>query len=265
MTDRRWARLLTAAAPVVFGLAALGCSDDGASGADSLAPLVTAGPPSSTATTPVAPTTVPAVPESTAPAAAATAPPTTVAPPVDGAAVLGAAVAAMAPGYHYRSTVTVDGVVAVEADGDRVGDGTRLGVTRDGTSVQYVITPEGTWVMADGGEWDQLDTPAATSDPIAALAAPTAVTVLSSSPDVVSMVVTVPTSALGLPGDGAADLNVTVTNGMVTSVAYRTAVDGRDAAVDTDLGPRRRPVRRRPADLTPANPGTSPVANGGEG
>ena len=80
--------------------------------------------------------------------------------------MLSAAVAAMAPGYHYRSTVTVDGVVAVEADGDRVGDGTRLGVTRDGASVQYVITPDGTWVMPDGGEWDQLDTPAATSDPI---------------------------------------------------------------------------------------------------
>ena len=51
------------------------------------------------------------------------------------------------------------------------------------------------------------------------------------------MVVTVPTSALGLPGDGTADLNVTVTNGMVTAVAYRTAVDGRDAAVETALGP----------------------------
>ena len=170
VTDRPWARLLTAAAPVVLGLAALGCTDDGASGVDSLAPLVTAGAPSSTATAPLAPTTAPPAPGSTAPPAAA--PPTTVAPPVDGAAVLSAAVAAMAPGYHYRSTVTVDGVVAVEADGDRVGDGTRLGVTRDGTSVQYVITPDGTWVMTDGGEWDQLDTPAATSDPIAALAAP---------------------------------------------------------------------------------------------
>jgi len=235
MTDRPWARLLKAAAPVVLGLAALGCTDDGASGVDSLAPLVTAGAPPSTATAPLAPTTAPPAPGSTAPPAAA--PPTTVAPPVDGAAVLSAAVAAMAPGYHYRSTVTVDGVVAVEADGDRVGDGTRLGVTRDGTSVQYVITPDGTWVMTDGGEWDQLDTPAATSDPIGALAAPMAVSVLSSSPEVIAMVVTVPNSALGLPGDGTADLNVTVTNGMVTAVAYRTAVDGRDAAVETALGP----------------------------
>ena len=221
--------------PVVLGLAALGCSDDGAGGGDSLAPLVTVGDPAA-ATTAAAASTLPPASAPTSIVAPATGPPTTVAP-VDGATVLGAAVAAMAAGYHYRSTVTVDGAVAVEADGDRVGDGTRLGVTRDGTSVRYVITPEGTWVMPDDGEWDQLDTPAATSDPIGALAAPTAVSVLSSSPDVVSMVVTVPSSSLGLPGDGTADLNVTITNGMVTSVAYRTAVDGRDAAVETELGP----------------------------
>ena len=220
---------------VVLGLAALGCSDDGGGGADSLAPLVTVGDPAA-ATTAAAASTLPPASAPTSIVAPATGPPTTVAP-VDGATVLGAAVAAMAAGYHYRSTVTVDGAVAVEADGDRVGDGTRLGVTRDGTSVRYVITPEGTWVMPDGGEWDQLDTPAATSDPIGALAVPTAVSVLSSSPDVVSMVVTVPSSSLGLPGDGTADLNVTITNGMVTSVAYRTAVDGRDAAVETELGP----------------------------
>jgi len=238
VTEHRRARLALGVVPVVLlsavlGLAALGCSDDGAGGVDSLAPLVTVGRPT-IATTAAVPSTLP---PASAPTPTATGLPTTVAPPVDGAAVLSGAVAAMAPGYHYHSTVTVDGVVAVEADGDRVGDGTRLGVTRDGTSVRYVITPGGTWVMPDGGEWDQLDTPAATSDPITALAAPTAVSVLSSSPEVVSMVVTVPSSSLGLPGDGAADLNVTVTNGMVTSVAYRTAVDGREAGVETALGP----------------------------
>ncbi len=235
MTERSRARLLAAAVPVVFCLSAVGCSDDGAGGADSLAPLATAGSPSTSAAAPVAPSTTAAALASTVPAAPV--PPPTAAPPVDGGAVLSAAVAAMAPGYHYHSTVTVDGAVAVEADGDRVGDGTRLAVVRDGASVQYVITPEGTWVMPDGGEWDQLDTPAATSDPIASLAAPNAVSVLSSSPDVVSMVVTVPNAVLGLPDDGDADLNVTVTNGMVTSVAYRTAVDGRDASVETVVGP----------------------------
>jgi len=242
VTERRSARLAVGVVPgvvlpVVLGLAALGCSDDGAGGPDSLAPLITVGDPAFATTAPV-PSTLPSASESTASATPTTTGlPTTVAPPVDGAAALSAAVAAMAPGYHYRSTVTVDGVVAVEADGDRVGDGTRLGVTRDGASVQYVITPDGTWVMPDGGAWDQLDTPAATADPINALAAPTAVSVLSSSPEVVSMVVTVPSSSLGLPGNGAADLNVTVTNGMVTAVAYRTAVDGREAAVETELGP----------------------------
>jgi hypothetical protein len=48
-----------------------------------------------------------------------------------------------------------------------------------------------------------------------------------------------------LPGDGTADLNVTITNGMVTSVAYRTSVDGRDAAVETAV--------ETVADLSPSS------------
>jgi hypothetical protein len=172
-------------------------------------------------------TIAPPIPESTASAA----------PAVDGAAVLQGAVANLAAGYHYRSTVTVGGVPTLEVDGDRVGDGTRLAVVRDGAALQYVITPAGTWVLPDGGEWDQLDTPAATADPITALSAPTAVSVSSESPEVVALVVSVPNAALGLAGDGGADLDVTVTNGALTKVVYRGVVEGQEAIVDTAVGP----------------------------
>lgn len=229
--------LFAAAASVALALSTTACSDDGAaSGPDSV--VSTIGVDASTTTSPMVPAAPVAAPAdaSTVVTAAPAAPPATTAP-VDGAAVLGAAVGALAPGYHYRSIVSVGGATAVEVDGDRVGEGTRLAVTRDGATVQYVITPAGTWVMPDGGEWDQLDTPAATADPIAALNAPSAVTVLSASPEVSTMTVAVPAASLGLTGDGAAELTVTVTNGVITSVAYRTVVDGQDASVETAIGP----------------------------
>jgi hypothetical protein len=243
MTDRTCERvrsLLGVVAPAVLigalGLSVLGCSSDAEPSAGSLAAAeapVTApetAAPVASASTPVT-TTAPeatTLPEPTA----APAPPT-----VDGAAALQSAVANLEPGYHYHSTITVGGVPTLEADGDRVGSGTRLGVVRDGATVQYVITPEGTWVLPDGGDWDQLDTPAATADPITALGTPNSVSVVSASPETVSLMVSVPNAALGIAGDGAADLAVTITNGALTGVVYRSAVEGQEAIVETTVGP----------------------------
>jgi hypothetical protein len=145
--------------------------------------------------------------------------------------------AAIAPGYHYHAVVSVGGTNVIEVDGDRVGDGTRLGVVRNGVAVQYVITGAGTWVQPDGGEWDQLDTPPATSDPILALASPSAVSVDSSDGTTTHLTVTVPASSLGLSGDQAVPVGVVLTGGAVTQVVYNTTVDGQPATVDTAVSP----------------------------
>ena len=157
--------------------------------------------------------------------------------PVDGNALLNGAMDATASGYHYHAIATIAGAVAVEVDGDRVGDGTRLGVVRDGVAVQYVITPDGTWVQPDGGDWDQLDTPPATSDPILALRSPTSVSVDSVDGDSVHLTVSVPATSLGLSGDAIVPLAVVITGGMLTQVVYSTTIDGQPASIDTAVGP----------------------------
>ena len=80
---------------------------------------------------------------------------------------------AIAGGYHFVTTATVNDVVAVTAEGDRVGEGTRVNVTTGGSTVSYAITPEGTWVFSDGS-WAELDEPAPAVDPVGALRTPTA-------------------------------------------------------------------------------------------
>ena len=44
-------------------------------------------------------------------------------------------------GYHFNQTATVDGVVALTVDGDRLTDGARLAVSNEAGLVFYVITP----------------------------------------------------------------------------------------------------------------------------
>jgi hypothetical protein len=157
--------------------------------------------------------------------------------PIDAAGLLQQSLAAIAGGYHFRTGVTIDGAEILVAEGDRVGDGTRLTIWANGTSVAYAITPGGSWVFPEGGEWEALDTPPATTDPLGALSAPVAVT--GTSPDGVaaSIVATVAASSLGVPGEGNADVLLQLAGTTLSEVSYLASVDGRTATVRSILGP----------------------------
>ena len=180
-------------------------------------------PPSQT----VSPTTSSAPKTSTAPAPAV---------PVDGAALLQNALGAISAGYHFATTVTVDGATVLSAEGDRVADGTRLSVTQNSASVKYVITPVGTWVKPGDGDWQKLDTPAATTDPILALQSPAAVTVDSADPAATTLSVSVSAQSLGLTGDAQVVVAVAITGGSLRSVSYSTTIAGKAAAVQASIG-----------------------------
>lgn len=242
MTDRRLrVRQLCRAGALAVGLlttaTGLGaCSDDSKSSLDGAGSTTTAnvGPATSVAGQAVTSTVAPTVTSVGEPAQPQTEPPApTVAPtvPVDANAALQAALAALAPGYHFNTTITIDGVAVLTADGDKVGDGTRLGVVRDNVVVQYIITPAGTWVQPDGGEWDVLDTPAATTDPVGALALPLGVTVDSVVDATTRLTVSVNPSGLGLVGTDPVNVSVTLASGAMQTVTYSTAVDGKPATV----------------------------------
>jgi hypothetical protein len=184
---------------------------------------------SATATTPVLIATT-SLPPGSVPV------PTTIAP-VDGATLLQQALSATVGGYHFNQTATVDGVVAVTVDGDRLPTGARLSVTNDAGLVNYVITPDGTWLMPENGDWEADDSPAPAVDPIAALSAPTGVSVLTNDGTTVQLAVTVPATALGLTADGDAPLQVTITGGALTTISYSTTTpDGKIAAATTSIG-----------------------------
>lgn len=221
------------AARLLFGGAGLllvfgGCSDNNSpqvGNAAANATIAGTGAPSSNANVPV------------------TVAPTTLAPgetpaPVDGATVLQQAVAATAGGYHFNQTATIDGVVALTVDGDRLTDGARVAVSNSSGLVFYVITPDGTWLMPQNGEWEVDDSDPPAVDPIDALRAPTAVTVAGNDGTTVQLAVTVPLSTLGIPGDGDGSLQVTVVGGTLSTITYSTTTDdGKAASTTTIIGP----------------------------
>ncbi|MCU1392094.1 MAG: hypothetical protein JWM34_522 [Ilumatobacteraceae bacterium] len=250
MTSVRPARWLSGATALVVITVGAGCSSGTSISepssttspvvAATAAPVVTtlAPAPSVDATATTAPA-APAVPATTPVDPAATTAPVAApaAPSTDGAALLSAAVAAMSPGYHFDTTLTVNGAVALTADGDKVGDGTRVGVTQGEESVQYVITPAGSWVQPQGGDWQQLDSGTGTIDPVAALAAPSSVQVTGTDGTATLVSAAVPATQLGLVDGPAVTLSARIDNGAITSVGYSTTVDDEPATMVASIGP----------------------------
>jgi hypothetical protein len=170
---------------------------------------------------------------------------------VDGAALLQTAVDELADSpYHFLTVVTAGGGVALQAEGDQIGDGSRFVVLRDDASVEYVVTADGTWVKPDGEEWRRSDIEATTANPVPALAAATTVTVESTddSPagsttagstagSTVVLVASVPDAALGYEGDRAIEVTVTLLDGAIDQVQYFTTVQGLEASLLTRVGP----------------------------
>jgi hypothetical protein len=158
--------------------------------------------------------------------------------PVDGAAVLQQAVASTGGGYHFNQTATVDGVVALTIDGDRLPDGARMNVSSDAGLVSYIFTTAGVYLMPADGEWELDDSDPPAVDPINALAAPTSVAVAGNDGTTVQLVVTVPNSAVGIATEGDASLQVAVVGGVLSTISYSTVTpEGKAAATSVIISP----------------------------
>ncbi len=202
------------AALVAAGLSACDGGDTTSAGTASTAPPMTAVPataapsPASTATTPATP------------------PPTEVEPAIDAAALLTAAFDEVAGGYHFVTTATVAGAEILAAEGDRVGDSTRVTVSSNGQTVDYIVAPTGAWASIDAG-WQELDQPPIT-DPIAPLRSPQSIAVESNDGGVVTLVATYPPTALSLTGEEPITVLFTIEGTTLHSIGY---------AADTAQGP----------------------------
>jgi hypothetical protein len=218
MTSTWWIRTLAAVAAISLAAVASACSASDDPASDSSAePAATSMDPETVTPSTLGPT---------------------VDADLDGAALLRSGIEELVgSSYHFQTVVTAGGSVALQAEGDHVGDGTRFVVLRDDASVEYVVTPDGTWVMPEGEEWRASDIDSTTANPLPALDAATIVTVVSSDGTTVTLVATVPDTALGYEGDGVKDVTVTVIDGEIDNVRYDTTVQGLAASLLTRISP----------------------------
>ena len=201
-------------------------SDDTNPSADSAAPISTA----ALAVTPVVATAAATPPTATA---APTTPAATL-PLPDGPTVLLQSLDALAPGYHFVITAMLNGQVALATEGDQIGLASRQTVTSQGVAVDYIVLPEGTW-KGEGGVWEELEVPAPAVDPLAALRAPTAVTVVSHTAELTVLNASYAAAALGLPGDQSVIVAIELTGTTLRSFSYSTP-DGTGSS-RTDISP----------------------------
>lgn len=221
---------------LAVSLSAGACTRDGdqatTSTATATAPRAATAPPVSgtepvaaprAATSPPPTTPVPGATITTAPPA----PPTTVAPP-DPTTLLMGALDALIAGYHFVTTATVAGQVAVSAEGDHVAGSTQMTVTSGGTSTEYLVTAGAAWAQADG-EWQQLDSAEGLSDPVAQLRSPVEIE-LSGDAEAATIVAHYPAAALGVPGDGQHPVEFQLAGGQIVSLRYPTTTSAGEPA-----------------------------------
>ena len=156
---------------------------------------------------------------------------------IDASSALQQGLAALAVGFHFSSTVTVNGTSSLTADGDRIGDSSNLVLAGDGGTVSYIITPDASYAKPEGGEWSLLDVAPATSDPIAALLSPVSVATVPTTDGTVVVQATVTAVSLGITAEGNVDVHVLLVDGAIAQITYTAPVDGGTAQVVTTISP----------------------------
>lgn len=212
-------------------LAAAGCSREEPTAATTAATAQLAASAATVgASTVPAPPAPPATPDTTGATTAATAPtaprmtpaPTTAAP-TDPTTTLMNALDALTAGYHFVTTATVAGHVAVSAEGDHVAGATRMTVTSGGTSTEYLVTAGAAWALADGA-WHQLDSAEGLSDPVAQLRQPATIEFAGNA--AATIIARYPAAVLGVPGGGQHPVEFQLAGDRIVSLRYPTTTSG---------------------------------------
>jgi hypothetical protein len=154
-------------------------------------------------------------------------------PPVDARQALVAAIGATQSDYRYQTTVTVGDAITTEVVGSVAGGARQSTITSDGRVVEYLQTGYSRWVMGPTDRWVITRDDPDASPPLDALAGPAAVGVdLAAGGDLV-VDATYPGEALGVPGVDQVEVEVVISDGLVSNVRYEVPAGERTAEVVT--------------------------------
>lgn len=174
------------------------------------------------------PTTTIAVDESTTSAPVTS----TTTAPIDVSAALSDALAASSENYRFVSTVTVDETAVTTIAGVVDASSVQADITTADTTLSYIRTADGEWTRETDGDWVQLEGAPPVEQPLAPLHEPQEVVLVEDNGETLFVSGRLGEAAGAAVGVG---FTATITDGLVTEIAYQAESGGQTATVTTQL------------------------------
>ena len=149
----------------------------------------------------------------------------------DGRALLSSSLALYREGYKFEAVAEVQGSEAVVIDGFVVGQSAQMTITSGDATVSHVITPNGSWGLTDGGDWEEVDPIGPIERPLEDLASPTSITILSTDNIGIAAVGVYDGAAFG--SDDPIEMSLHFDDGRLVSASYETE----SASISTAFSP----------------------------
>jgi len=143
----------------------------------------------------------------------------------------------MTGGYTYDTQITVAGNVASQVTGRWVGGASEFILEAAGQSVTYRAIPPQAWVLKPGSAWVEVTGGLPSGDPVAMLAKPAGLQVISNAADALVVDATYPPSALGLTGTAVVTVRLTLAADGSVTASYTTQMSTGPAISTTVLKP----------------------------
>lgn len=150
---------------------------------------------------------------------------------VDAGALLSSALALYGDGYQFISVAEVQGSEAAEITGVIVGQSAQMTVSSGDATVSYIITPAGSWIQTEGGEWQQVDSVRTIERPLGDLVAPTSITIVSSDDEGTKALAVY--SGAAFNSADTIEMALRFVDGRLVSASYKTD----EASVTTTFSP----------------------------
>jgi len=141
---------------------------------------------------------------------------------IDVGALLSEALARYEAGYAFDATAEIEGSEAATVTGVVIGRKAQMEITSGDATVTYLITPDQSWIQAEGGDWQEDDEAASIERPLDDLASPTSIKIVATNDNGITALAAYDGAAFDT--EGAIDMDLLFVDGFLVRASYSTDI-----------------------------------------
>jgi len=141
-------------------------------------------------------------------------------------------IAAVGTRYEFDTSVALTGGTLTLVSGRVYDDASTYLITTAGSALEYVVTRQGRWVRDADGDWVALEDVAPINNPLAPLASPIAIDVLSID-GTITLAATYPGETLGFDVADEVTIEIAIVGSRLASLRYQAAAGDSIVTVET--------------------------------